>query len=268
MAGDVGLFGPDSVTWRIHRDPSLLLGGLRSLIIQALHPLAMAGVDQHSDFKVDPWGRLRRTAEYVVETTFGDTATAEAAGARVRAVHRHISGVDPHTGLGYRADDPELLAWVHNVEVHSMLTGYRRFAGRLTDTDADTYVSEMTRAAELVGLRPDDVPHDLGTLREVLRAAPLTVTPAARAGLRMILSPPMPLPLRPLWAMIPGAAAVSLLPRRVRAAYGLPWVSPADQAVRVPVSVLFRSLRLVLPESPAVRAAVARTAATPEPTAA
>jgi uncharacterized protein (DUF2236 family) len=266
MAADVGLFGPESVTWRIHRDPAMLLGGLRSLIIQALHPLAMAGVDQHSDFRADPWGRFRRTAEYVVLTTFGDTATAEGLGAQVRAIHARVSGTDPHTGRAYRADDPELLAWVHNVEVHSMVTAYRRFAGRLTDAEADTYVAEMTRAAELVGLRPDDVPNDLATLRSVLREAELVVTPAARAGLRLILAPPMPLPLRPLWA-IPGTAAVSILPSRVRAAYGMLWPGPVDPAVRVPVSVLFRSLRVLLPESPAVREALARTAAV-EPSAA
>ena len=98
MAADVGLFGPGSVTWRIHADPSMIVGGLRSLLAQALNPRAMAGVDQHSDFRVDPWGRLRRTAEYVGATTFGDTATAEAAGDMVRAVHRRVRGVDPHTG--------------------------------------------------------------------------------------------------------------------------------------------------------------------------
>lgn len=266
MAVDNGLFGPGSVTWRIHRDPAMLLGGLRGLMIQALHPLAMAGIDQHSDFRVDPWGRFRRTAEYVTVTTFGDTAAAEAAGAVVRAVHARVSGTDPHTGLDYRADDPELLAWVHNVEVHSMLTGYRRYAGRLTAAEADTYVAEMTRAAELVGLAPDDVPGDLDTLRSVLREAELVVSPAARAGLRLILAPPMPLAVRPLWA-VPAAAAVSMLPRRVRAAYGLPWLPPADPAVRVSVSVLLRSLRLVLPESPAVRAALARSTHA-EPTAA
>lgn len=260
MAGDVGLFGPDSVTWRIHRDPSMLLGGLRSLMIQALHPLAIAGVAEHSDVRADPWGRLRRTAEYVTTTTFGDTAAAEAAGAQVRAVHAWVRGVDPHTGREYRADDPELLAWVHNVEVHSFLTGFRRYGGRLTDVDAGRYVAEMVRAAELVGLSADAVPSTLADLRAVLVAAPLEVSPAAREGLRLVLAPPMPLAVRPLWA-IPAAAAVAMLPRKVRAAYGLPWFPPADHAVRISVAALVRAMNLVLPESPAVREARARLAA-------
>src|SRR4051794_41750528 len=96
--GDPGLFGPDSVTWRVHAAPSMLVGGLRALLVQALQPLAMAGVDQHSDYHDDPWGRLRRTTEYVLTTTYGDTATAEHAGAVVRAVHRHVRGVDVFTG--------------------------------------------------------------------------------------------------------------------------------------------------------------------------
>src|SRR5256885_8630678 len=114
-SGDPGLFGPDSVTWRVHAAPSMLIGGLRALLVQALHPLAMAGVHQHSDYRDNPWGRLRRTSEYVLITTYGDTETAARAGAVVRAVHRRISGVDPVTGRAYRADDPELLAWIHNL---------------------------------------------------------------------------------------------------------------------------------------------------------
>src|ERR671916_554044 len=182
--GDPGLFGPKSVAWRVLADPSMLMAGMRGLLIQALHPLAMAGVDQHSDYKVDPWGRLQRTIEYVVTTTFGDTAAAEQMGARVRAVHERVVGVDPHTGQSYRAGDPDLLAWVHNVEVHSFVAAYRRYGGWLSDGDADRFVAEMTRVAPLVGLPADAVPSTLDDLRAVLRAAPLEMTPAARPGAR------------------------------------------------------------------------------------
>ena len=257
---DPGLFGPDSVTWRVHADPSMLVGGLRALLIQALHPLAMAGVDQHSDYKVDQWGRLRRTAEYVTTTTFGTTEEAERLGAIVRAVHARVRGVDPHTGREYRADDPELLAWVHNVEVHSFLTAYRRYGGRLDRDDADRYVREMTRAAELVGLRSTDVPASLLDLRAWLRAHPLDCSPAAIDAMKAVLWPPMPLPLRPLWA-IPAAAAVTLLPRSVRAAYGLPTVPPAEAAVRPAVWALLRALNVALPGAPQVRDARRRVAA-------
>ncbi len=187
----------------------------------------MAGVDQHSDYKVDPWGRLQRTVEYVVTTTFGDTAAAEAMGARVRAVHERVVGVDPHTGQAYRAGDPDLLAWVHNVEVHSFVAAYRRYGGWLSDGDADRFVAEMTRVAPLVGLPSDAVPSTLDDLRAVLREAPLEITPAAKAGARTILSPPLPLALRPLYG-VAVAGAVSLLPRKVRAAYGVPWFPPAE----------------------------------------
>lgn len=260
MATDPGLFGPDSVTWRIHADPSMLVGGLRSLLVQALNPRAMAGVDQHSDYKVDPWGRLRRTSEYVATTTFGDTRSAEAAGAAVRAVHERVRGVDPHTGSAYSAGDHDLLAWVHNVEVHSFLVAYRRYGGRVSDVDADRYVAEMVRAAELVGLSPDEVPHDLAELRTTLQEAPLEVSDAARRGMRFILAPPMPALARPLY-VIPAAAAIHLLPGRVRRLYGLPWFPPADPAVRLTTYTLLRAMNLALSAPPAVKDARSRLAA-------
>ena len=246
---DTGLFGPGSVTWRVHGDPAMLIGGLRAILVQALNPLAMAGVDQHSDYRVDFWGRLQRTFEYVLTTTFGDTEAATRAGAAVRLIHGRVRGTDPHTGREYRADDPELLAWVHNVEVHSFLTAYRAYAGRLPDTDADRYVAEMVAAAELVGLAPAAVPHDVAHLRAALRAAPLDLSPAARQGLRVVLAPPMPLALRPLWA-IPMAATVAILPRAVRRAYRLPWVPVAGTAVRPAVFSLLRAMNLARPGPP------------------
>ena len=260
--GDPGLFGPDSVTWRIHAHPSMLVGGLRALLIQALHPLAMAGVEQHSDYRNDQWGRFRRTTEYVVTTTFGDTQAAHEAGALVRRVHRHVRGIDPVTRQPYAADDAPLLAWVHNVEVHSFLSAYRRYGGRLSGADADRYVHEMTRAAALVGLEPGDVPSTLDGLRDYFRAVEpeLVCSQYARAAADAVLNPPMPLPLKALWA-IPAAAALGLVPRRLRAMYAIPSVPPVDAAVRVGAAALFRALGVVLPGSPQVREARARVAA-------
>ncbi len=257
--GDPGLFGPGSVAWRVLADPSMLLAGMRGLLIQALHPLAMAGVDQHSDYKVDPWGRLQRTVEYVVTTTFGDTAAAEQMGARVRAVHERVVGVDPHTGQPYRAGDPDLLAWVHNVEVHSFVAAYRRYGGWLSDGDADRFVAEMTRVAPLVGLPADAVPSTLDDLRAVLRASHLEMTTAARAGARTILSPPLPLAARPRYG-VAVAGAVSLLPRKVRAAYGFTWFAPANLAVRPALFGLLRALNVALPDPVPLRQARARLA--------
>ena len=239
----------------------MLVGGLRALLIQATNPLAMAGVDQHSDYLVDPWGRLRRTTEFVMTATFGTRDEAEGLGAVVRRVHETVRGVDPWTGESYCASDPALLAWVHNVLVHSFLTAYRRYGGSLSPSEMDGYVDEMVGMAALVGLAPGDVPHDMLGLRAYLRdAGPLEVTPAARRGVKTILAPPMPLALRPVWA-VPAIAAVSLLPARVRSLYGFVWFPPAEPGVRLTTAALVRSLRLVLPDPPPIRSARARLAA-------
>ena len=233
LAGvDHGLFGPDSVAWRLHADPVMLAGGLRALLVQALEPRAMAGVDQHSGYREDPWGRLRRTTQFVGLTTYGDTPTAEAACAKVRAVHEHIRGVDPVTGRAYAANDPDLLLWIHAVEVDSFVDAYRAYAGRLSDADADRYVVEMARVAELVELPRGMAPQSLGELREYLRGVPdLQVTPAAREGMRTIFFPPMPLQLRPLWGLVT-AATVAIMPKDARRMYRLPWPPPATLPLR------------------------------------
>src|SRR5947209_4151777 len=165
-----GMFDPESVTWRVHADPAMLIGGMRALLVQALHPLAMAGVEQHSDYRADPWGRLQRTVEYVMTTTYGTVEEAETAGRVVQAIHKRVNGTDPVTGKTYSAEDPELLVWVHAVEVHSFLSAYRRYGGaRCTDEDADRYLAEQVRTATLVGVDPMLVPASVSELREYFR---------------------------------------------------------------------------------------------------
>ena len=158
MNGDVGLFGPGSVTWKLHNEPILLLGGLRSLYLQALHPRAVAGIAQNSTFRSDPWGRLNRTSEYVGTVIYGSTAEVEAASSRLRRMHSRMSAVNPATGERFRIDEPDLLRWVHVAEVESFLTTARRAGLRLTDDEVDQYYTEQVRAAELVGLDPSTVP--------------------------------------------------------------------------------------------------------------
>jgi len=255
VSSDRGLFGPDSVAWRLHADPAMLAGGLRALLVQALEPRAMAGVDQHSKYQSDPWGRLRRTTEFVYETTYGDTAHAEEACARVRRVHERIRGVDPATGREYSASDPDLLLWIHAVEVHSFVAAYRAYAGRLSDADADRYVDEMVQVAELVELPPGMAPRSMGELREYLRGVQgLQITPAAREGMRMIFAPPMPLPVRPLW-LVPATATLAILPRFARRMYGIPWFVPATIPLRVNVYALTRAMNVLLPPPPIIRSA-------------
>jgi uncharacterized protein (DUF2236 family) len=256
---DPGLFGPGSVAWRIHADPVMLIGGLRAILVQALEPRAMAAVDQHSRFREDPWGRLARTTNYVVSTTYGTTAEAEEAAAHVRHVHESVRGVDAVTQLPYSADDPELLLWIHAVEVESFLLAYRTYAGRVDRADADRYVAEMVRPAELLGLPAAMMPRTERDLRDYLRSVRgLRVTPAARDGLRIVLFPPMRLPYRPLWA-IPTTATIAILPGYARRLYGIPWIPPVGWSVRAAVFALSRTLNLVKPTPPALRAARVRT---------
>jgi uncharacterized protein (DUF2236 family) len=250
----------------------MLIGGVRALLIQALNPRTMAAVAQHSNYKDDPWKRLMRTTGYIFKTTFGDTETALAAGRTLQAIHRRISGVDEFTGLPYRADDPELLLWVHCVEVHSFLTGYKRYGGRVSDEDADRYVLEMVRAAELVGLDRSVVPASLDDLRAYLHDQDLVLTPAARDSAGFVLKPPVPLPGgripsipggrllilpgRAVWSLV-AAGAIATLPQRVRKLYGLPWVAPAGPALQISLRALGRTLKFLPPPAP-IKDALAR----------
>jgi uncharacterized protein (DUF2236 family) len=185
--GDPGLLGPDSATWRVHADPpGMLMGGFASLLLQSLHPLAMAGVDQHSDFRADPIGRLNRTVAYVLATTFGSTEVAEAAIARVRKIHTYVHGV-ADDGRPYRADDPELLTWVHIAEVRCFLAGYEAFgAPRLTAADRDRYFHETAVLARRLGA--EDVPESAAEVARYLkRMRPeLRATDAALEGIHFL----------------------------------------------------------------------------------
>ncbi|MDI2132906.1 oxygenase MpaB family protein [Yinghuangia seranimata] len=166
VAGDEGIFGPASVTWQLHADPLMLVGGVRALYLQALHPRAVRGVVQNSDFRKDPWGRLLRTADFVGVTTYGTRAEAERAGARVRRIHKLLRAVDPATGQSYRIDDEALLRWVHCAEVVSYVEVVRRAGFPLTDAQVDRYLTEQRAAAELVGLAPEEVPGSAAAMRE------------------------------------------------------------------------------------------------------
>ncbi|GAA2827181.1 oxygenase MpaB family protein [Kitasatospora paracochleata] len=249
-----GLFGPGAVSWTVHADPSMLLGGLRALLLQALHPLAMAGVAQHSAFRKDPWGRLYRTASFIGATTYGTGEEVRAVVDRVRTVHRQVRGIDPVTGRPYRADDPELLTWVHCCEIGSFLEVARRSGLALTDRQADRYVAEQVRVARLVGVpagRP--VPRSVAELDSYTAwmRGRLLLTPAARDAFHFAFVPPLhgwallATPARPLWGGLVGCAA-GLLPPWARRMYGLP-VGPATDLLATVQARGFRGLALRLP---------------------
>lgn len=248
---DVGLFGPASVTWRVHADPLMGVAGLRALLLQALHPVVMRAVSEHSRFREDPWGRLRDTANYVGLTTFGSTAEALTAGARVRAVHAPVHGTDPVTGRDYSGEDVDLLLWVHACLVDSFLDVVRRGGLRLTDAEADAYVAEQVRAAALVGLEPDVVPASRAALAEHLARTrgDLAVTPAAREAAAYVVAPPMPrlvaLPGRPAWAGVAGLAFAAL-PSWARRMYALPELPGAAGLTDAATTAALRALRVGL----------------------
>jgi len=223
-------FGPDRPVRRVHADASVFVGALRALLLQSLHPLAMAGVADHSDFRHDPWGRLQRTARFLTATTYGNSAQSEEACATVRRVHRRVHGVAPD-GRPYDANDPHLLTWVHIAEVDSFLVAYQRFgAEALTPAEADGYVEDMARVASALGV--PDPPRSVADLRSRLASygPELAGTPAARDAARfLLLQPPVPLAARGPYTLL-GATAVALLPWRAKMMLRIPPL-PLTEAV-------------------------------------
>lgn len=225
-------FAEDRPIWRVHTDASMFVGGLRALLLQSLHPLAMAGVAAHSEYRSDPWGRLQRTAEFLAATTFGPADVAEQAVARVRAVHERVVGTAAD-GRPYAANDPHLLRWVHVVEVDSFLAAHRRFgAAPLTADEADAYVADMAVIAGRLGVNhpPRSVTELAGELRDFRDE--LRSTPEARQAARFLtVDPPLPFAARAPYTVL-AAAAVSLLPTWARWPLRLPWL-PVSEAVMV-----------------------------------
>jgi uncharacterized protein (DUF2236 family) len=245
---DHGLFGPRSMAWRVIGNPVALVGGLRSLLIQSLHPLAMAGVANHSDYQRKPLERLRGTAAYVAATTFGTHAEADAAAARVRKVHERVRGIDTVTGKPYSADDPDTQLWVHCVEWHSFLAAHRALSREpLSDAEQDQYIGEGARVAALLGVPPAIVPTNRAEMRAYFaRVRPtLCLTEAAREAIEFVLSPP--LRLRTLAYQAPmrlnARAAAALMPAYLRRLAGIT-VRASDYAAMAAIVAGSPMLRL------------------------
>ena len=221
-AADDGLFGPASVAWRVSSDLASPVAGLRSLLMQALHPLAMAGVDQHSGWRRDPVGRLAATSAYLATITFGERAAAEQAAARVRRIHDHVRGVDKVTGRPYAAGDPALLLWVHVALVQSSLAAGRAFGTPLSAVDSDRYVAEMRVSAELAGVPRPLVPASVAGLERYIASVrpELRCTPAAAESMGYLLDPPgLDGEVAGFWQDVRDAA-VAVLPDWARQMYG------------------------------------------------
>ncbi|MHA6523720.1 oxygenase MpaB family protein [Tessaracoccus sp. G1721] len=225
---------PDDVIWHVNGDAAMYAGGIRSLLLQTLHPAAMAGVAGHSGYRSDPWGRLQRTSEFIATTTYGPIPSALALIERVRSVHERVRG-KTDDGTPYRASDPHLLEWVHITETQSFLASFQHFGDRtLSRQEADAYVAQAAPVGELLGAV--DLPRTEAELLAALeRFRPeLRVSAAARDTVDFLLrQPPVPWPARPGYWML-AAGAISTLPVWARRELGLPTGRWFDRFVGLP----------------------------------
>ncbi len=224
-------FDDDRPIRRVHGDASMFVGGLRALMLQSLHPLAMAGVTAHSGYRGDPWGRLQRTSYFLAVTTFGAADDAQAAIDRVRSVHQRVQGITPD-GRPYSAGDPHLLSWVHLAEIDSFLRAHQRYGAQPLDQDGrDGYVADTARIARSLGVL--DPPHTEVELAEQLEAYrdELEGTREARSAARFVLlRPPLPAAARVPYAAL-ASAAVGLMPLWARWPLRLPYLPLAESTV-------------------------------------
>ena len=251
MDEDQGLFGAGSVTWPVHVDLIMWIGGLRALYLQSLNPRVMRATFQNSAL-FDPkkaWNRFIRTAQFVHVRTFGSTADVERAASRVRAIHAGLTGHDPDTGETFRLDEPAGLLWVHCAEIDSYVDVARRSGAIATDEDADRYVNENRRAAEVLGLDPAGVPASRGELRDYFDGIKpsLYACDEAKRGLLKSFNPPLPRELALLRIGVPAAntLAVNALPGWARAKFGIPTLPGSHTATTMQLRALRSLIRVV-----------------------
>jgi uncharacterized protein (DUF2236 family) len=239
-----GLFGPQAVAWRVHGDvTSMMVGGVAGLLLQMLHPAVLAGVWDHSNFRQDMHGRLRRTARFIALTTYGERAEAEAAIARVRGIHAHVRGILPD-GLEYAANDPALLAWVHVTEATSFLGAWIRYAEPdMSLVDQDRYFVEMGRVASALGADP--IPRTRSEARALIEAMRPQMVCGARTRevAKLVLTQPAPNRMAEPLQALAMQAAVDLLPDWARRMHGLPAPILSRPLVRAGTLGIARTLR-------------------------
>src|ERR671912_119010 len=236
---------------RVHADTSMFIGGIRALLLQSLHPVAMLGVSEHSGFRSDPWGRLQRTSKFLATTTYGTIADAERSIRIVRAIHKRVIG-ETVDGVPYRADDPHLLAWIHAAEVDSFLSSYQTFGEKQLDgRQADDYVRQSGFVAEKLGVI--DPPQTVAQLEELIESyrQELKISPAAQDAASLLLKdPPLHGPSRWGYGVL-AAGAISILPVWARVELLLPSLPVVDRLVARPLAPLaLTTLRLGFPRNP------------------
>jgi uncharacterized protein (DUF2236 family) len=263
QAADRGLFGPDSISWRVDREVLVLAGGTCALLMQLAHPAVAAGVAEHSDFRADPFARLRRTLAATYAVVFGTTPRAERAIRRMNAIHAQVAGTVPETGEPYRALDPALLLWVHATLVDTAIRVYDQFVAPLADEDAEAYHAEARRIALRLGVPDDSLPETLSGLRgemdRMIRSGEVTVTPTARSLATAVLYPTA-FPPRVVWDLA-HLVSLSVLPPAIRRGYGISWSRGRSQGVDL-LAAASRRLMPLVPEPlrhvPAARSAERR----------
>lgn len=253
--GDPGLFGPDSVCWRVHGDfTSMLVGGISALLLQALHPQVLAGVWDHSNFREDLMGRLRRTGQFIAGTTYGCREDAERLIARVRLIHLRITG-QTADGRPYAAYDPDLLTWVHVAEVSSFLKAHLSYLNpSLPGVEQDRYYAEVALIAEHLGAR--SVPRSRKEVAEYVDAVrpQLCCDERSRDILRVLRDAPSPsLIARPFGGLMM-RAGIELLPEWAGGMFELQPSSSERQLVRFAVRRTATLLRWAVRNSSAQRA--------------
>jgi uncharacterized protein (DUF2236 family) len=273
---DRGFFGPDSMTWRINQELTVLFGGVRALLMHAAHPLVAAGARQTATYRRDPWARLLRTLSLQLLLPFGTRAEASEAAGRINRLHKVINGTDEVTGEHYDALDPDLLLWVHACLEQSSVLLYELTVGPLTDAEKERFHQENMRAAELVLLDREQVPATYADLEAyingVVASDRLLITDVATELADLVRGGPVPLHLKPIWRFI-AFAAVGTLPQRVRELYGYRWgrvrsamLGASLGFLRLVRPILPARIRLVLPARVALRRLKGENVAMPRPT--
>jgi uncharacterized protein (DUF2236 family) len=269
---DPGLFGPESVTWRVNREGVLLLGGGAAIIMQVAHPLVGAGVAEHSNYREDPWGRLYRTLDITTSIVFGSTAKANEASERLEAVHKRVRGVATEdggnypAGTKYSANDPKLGMWVHATLVNTSMQVYTSYVGSLSHAEKLRYYEEQKRLGEMFGVPIERQPETLAEFYDYFERMveeELAVTSALEDVVDATMRPDLPFVARPLVEAL-NLATVSLLPARLRDELGLELGQNRRRLVNASRAVIRRALP-VLPrlvrEFPPARSADRRVAA-------
>ncbi len=261
--GDPGLFGPGSVTWKIHADfPSMMAGGLGALMLQSLHPLALAGVWDHSDFRNEMLARLRGTIAFVARTTYAPRAAAEEAVARVRSIHQKVRGTAAD-GRSYSAEDPRLLTWVHCAEAWCFLEGYKAYCVRNVPRDMqDLYFKESARVAEALGA--SDVPESLADVEDYFRSVRtgLVYDARTREVLGALNAIRLPIPMAGMGRGLFLGAGAALLPDWALDLMGKPLPERArNRAAALSLKLIAPSVRDAMAEGGLAWRACARTGA-------